>query len=638
MLSAAAAAAAKRGREYTIPRKSLHFPSAGPIILPSNPSDEYVSSLPTKGELYYLSQLNSNTPLPTNNFSNRFPSFNPPSRSTNSEPPAKKARRGMIFSTTNDWGSAAIKALEQQDDGPSINRIERMNNVSITTDIDAGTLYIQGAMDKVAGALGMCHDSVLLAIESKDVSEDDLGGFAHLFLDGGGDNTNTTASSSKDKKKEEKKKAEKKKEKKDKSVDLLANVSKFEKLIQEAQASMFSTDGDPPLSSINAKSSYLQALMLDIPEGVITFDILSDVKLCIMSLPDTVDSTELLDRAKCISRCIYHLRQRLAGGVVDTMSNIQYHHLQAEILCQLMMCEDLSQADILHYRNIINKSAEFVDSVVEDSTVEAADMDKLTDIKADFDDRFKVQADSVYEELVDQFEYRHPDDPPCLKTLNAMYIDESIINVLREIGRENPDNLCTVEQILQKQEQLADDARGGNLPEEDYIRRYYKLRRELADELYRLTGRVVNLGYDLSALYRVIYNLNYAPPSVIDYDCQLFKEFEELINKIDPNSSCPRLLWKGIVTSLRNEAGGLDDGSFDDVSKYIAFVDRVSFVTNSNKTAGSGKDIASFVDILKPVTTGISFYCTEQHHVDHHLSQCLLWCSTYHRPLWCTRS
>jgi len=265
-----------------------------------------------------------------------------------------------------------------------------------------------------------------------------------------------------------------------------------------------------------------------------------------------------------------------------------------------MVCEDLSQADILHYRNIINKSADFVDSVVTDSTIEAADMEKLTYIKADFD-RFKAQADSVYEGLVDQFEYRHPGDPPSLKTLDAMYIDESIINVLREIGRENPDNLCIVEQILQKQDQLADDARGGNLPEEDYIRRYYKLRRELADELYRLTGRVVNLGYGLSALYRVIYNLNYAPPSVIDYDCQLFKEFEKLINKIDPNSCCPRLLWKGIVTSFRNEAGGLDDGSFDDVSKYIAFVDRVSFVTNSNKTAGSGKDIASFIDILKPV-------------------------------------
>jgi len=573
------------------------------VIPTSTPSDEYLSSLPTKGELYYRRQLNLDTPLPTNNFSNQFPSFNPPSHSATDEPPAKKARRGMIFSTTNDWGSAAIKALEQQDDGPSINRIERMNNVSITTDIDAGTLYIQGAMEKVAGALGMCHDSVLLAIESKDVSEDDLGDYAHLFLDGGGDNTNTTASSSKDKKKEEKKKTEKKKVKKDKSVDLLANVSKFEKLIQEAQAFMFPTDGDPPLSSIiDAKSSYLQALMLDLPEGIITFDILSDVKLCIEHLPDTIDSTEQLDRAKCISRCIYHLRQRLAGGVVDTMSNIQYHHLQAEILCQLVVCEDLSQVDILHYRNIINKSAEFVDSVVKDSTLEAADMEKLVVIKEDFD-RFKAQADVVYEELVDQFEYRHPDDPPCLKTLDAMYIHESIIDVLRKIGRENPDNLCTVEQILQKQEQLADDARGGDLPEEDYIRRYYELRRELAHELYRLTGRVVNLGYGLSALYRVIYNLNYAPPSVIDYDCQLFKEFEELINKIDPNSCCPRLLWKGIVTSFRNEAGGLDDGSFDDVSKFIAFVDRVSFVTNSNKTAGSGKDISSFIDILKPVTT-----------------------------------
>ena len=292
----------------------------------------------------------------------------------------------------------------------------------------------------------------------------------------------------------------------------------------------------------------------------------------------------------------------VAGGVVDTMSNIQYHHLEAEILCQLVVCEDLSQADILHYRNIINKSAEFVDSVVKDSTLEAADMEKLVVIKEDFD-RFKAQADSVYEELVDQFEYRHPDDPPCLKTLDAMYIDESIIDVLRKIGRENPDNLCTVEQILQKQEQLADDARGGNLPEEDYIIRYYKLRRELTDELYRLTGRVVNLGYGLSALYRVIYNLNYAPPSVIDYDCQLFKEFEKLINKIDPDSPCPRLLWKGVVTSFRNEAGGLDDGLFEDVSKFIAFVDRVSFVTTSNNTAESGKDIASFIDILKPVTT-----------------------------------
>ena len=159
MLSAAAAAIANRSRglyNTQIPRKKQPC-----VISTSEPSDEYLSSLPTKGELFYRSQLNLDTPLPTNNSSNRFPSFNPPSHSATDEPPAKKARRGMIFSTTNDWGSAAIKALEQQDDGPSINRIERMNNVSITTDIDAGTLYIQGAMEKVAGALGMCHDSVL---------------------------------------------------------------------------------------------------------------------------------------------------------------------------------------------------------------------------------------------------------------------------------------------------------------------------------------------------------------------------------------------------------------------------------------------------------------------------------------------
>jgi len=287
MLSAAAAAVANRSRglynNTQIPRKKQPC-----VISTSEPSDEYVSSLPTKGELFYRSQLNLDTPLPTNNSSNRFPSFNPPSHSTNSEPPAK-ARRGMTFSTTQVWGSDAIQALEQQDDGPSINRIERMNNVSITTDIDAGTLYIQGAMDKVAVALGMCHDSVLLAIESNNVSEDDLGGFAHLFLDGGGDNTNTTASSYL----EEKKKAEKKKGKNDKSVDLLANVSKFEKLIQEAQA--FLSILFHPLLMPNLH--ILKFLCWIYPRVLSLLKILSDVKLCIEHLPDTIDSTELLDRA-----------------------------------------------------------------------------------------------------------------------------------------------------------------------------------------------------------------------------------------------------------------------------------------------------------------------------------------------------
>ena len=85
------------------------------------------------------------------------------------------------------------------------------------------------------------------------------------------------------------------------------------------------------LTKIEAALSKFQlAINLELPKGIITCELLSAVKSCVLALAlaGTNDSTVLFSLAVCIDRVINYIRRDDIG---DTSTSIKYHHLVIRI-------------------------------------------------------------------------------------------------------------------------------------------------------------------------------------------------------------------------------------------------------------------------------------------------------------------
>ena len=474
------------------------------------------------------------------------------------QPPKKKCRHLIKW-----LGHDAIRSIIGNVYDTNIDSLMRgCPELCIRADVAAGALSIYGPVDQVDMAEEMCKE---LAIEGLQLWRA--------------------------KKRRRKSKSATSKSKTAPTVDVSANIPKYELHIEQARAL---SSGD----HVNAIDEFTQALMLDLPRGFLPPDVIDEVVSFIKSCADTDDSAQVRTQAVCIDRCIYYMRQRRDDGFEDTVTLAEYHRIQCRILCKLMRYDDSPVDDVLHCYNLVNKSCEFIQDIVPGQGIAS---DWLDGMKKEFR-VFKRLAHSFYMAEEDKFKYKMPSDEPCLKTLDAMNVNDDIIDTLRQVLHSDPSALGEVEQIQRDQMELANEARREGpvgLPESEFNRRFYELRTRLADVLHRLTGRIINLGYGLSQWYRVIYNLNYAPHTMMFYNCDLFDDSN---NKIDPDGCCPGLLGKGIVTSLRGEAGGTDDDSSMDNSEYIAFLDRLIWVCNTNTE--------EYVDEIGPFVGQLQRGCT----------------------------
>jgi len=380
--------------------------------------------------------------------------------------------------------------------------------------------------------------------------------------------TNTTQNVLPKKEKNKKTKA-KKKSRTDLIIDKEANIPAFMQHIDEARSSF-----NRQVYS-GALSNYNKALSLEVPDETVSNEILSEAIQC-LSVCKHSDLEGLKTASHCSSRCIYYLRRHRGCGVDVLDPLISCHHNYCRVLCQLMNCEGVSHEDALLYCNLVKKSIGFISSVnIERVPVSIKDDCPL----------YKTIAQTKLDELKNEFKYQHPEDVPVLKTMDACGGNEDVIDVCREIFHSDADTLSDIESILQQQMELANEAKAGQLPQEEYERRYDNLRVKLVDLVEKLTGRVANLGYGLGR-FLVLYWMNYCPPSLKDYVCKLFKA-----NKIDPKSHCPSFMLTSLVTVLAREAGGTDDDTPNTVLNDSAFVDLLCWVCDSNESSEYVKEI-----------------------------------------------
>ena len=368
----------------------------------------------------------------------------------------------------------------------------------------------------------------------------------------------------------------KKKRTTDLVIDKEANIPAFIQHIDEARSSFNSQDYSGALSNYN------KALSLEVPDETVSNEILLEAIQC-LSVCKHSDLQGLKTASHCTFRCIYYLRRHRGCGVDVTVHLISCHHHCCRVLCQLMNWEGVSHEDALLYCNFVNKSIGYISSVNIEH-VQEKHSSWLESIKDDCQ-LHKTIAQTKLGELKNEFVYQHPEDVPALKTMDACGGNEDVIDVCREIFHSDADTLSDIESILQQQMELANEAKAGQLPQQEYERRYDDLRVKLVDLIEKLTGRVANLGYGLRR-FLVLYWMNYCPPSLKDYICQLFKA-----NKIDPTSCCPGFMLKSLVTVLTREAGGTDDDTLNTVLNDSAFVDLLCWVCDSNESSEYVKEI-----------------------------------------------